>query len=75
MKNNSPKAEILNLLEMSHPLGVAFEVFGTRVKGRFGGYYLTEARVNDRLVATARHRDWRKSYKMLGIEVSKSAVI
>ena len=72
-RNASPKAKIADLMQLAHP-GATVEVRGTRVKGRFGGDYLTEASVNDRVLARARHRNWRKSYKMLEIEVSKATV-
>ena len=47
------------------------EVTGTRIQGRFGGDYLTEISMDDVVLARARHRDWRKSYKMLKLEVEK----
>jgi hypothetical protein len=71
MKNSSPKGKVLNILEMTQDTR-DFEVRGTRVKGRLGGEYLTEAVVHGRVVARARHRDWRKSYKMLEIEASRA---
>jgi hypothetical protein len=73
MKNSSPKGRVLNILTATQDTP-DIEVRGVRVKGRFGGEYLTEAIVDDHVVARARHRDWRKSYKMLELEVSRICV-
>lgn len=73
MTNSSPKGKVLNILELTQDTRDV-EVRGSRVKGRFRGEYLTEACVYGRVVASARHRDWRKSYKMLAVEVSKAFV-
>ena len=72
-RSASPKAKIVDLMQLAHP-GAAIEVRGTRIKGRFGGDYLTEVSVDGRVLARARHRNWRKSYKMLEIEASKATV-
>jgi hypothetical protein len=50
------------------------EVRGARAKGRSGGDYLTEVAVRGRVIARARHRNWRMSYKVLSVELSKAAV-
>ena len=75
MKTSSPKEKILQLLKLAYP-GATLEVRGTRIKGRDGSArdYLTEASVNDTVVARARHRDWRKSYTTLKVEVSKLTI-
>ena len=74
MSNSSPKAQIAEVVSLSYPTGQV-EVRGTRIRGRFGGDYLTEVSVAGRVIARARHRNWRKSYKMLNIEVSKLTVL
>ena len=74
MSNSSPKAQIAEVVSLAYPKGQV-EVRGTRIQGRFGGDYLTEVSVAGRVIARARHRNWRKSYKMLNIEVSKLTVL
>ena len=73
-KSTSPKAQAAQLAEIAYP-GSQIEVRGTRVKGKFGGYFLAEVYVNDRSVARARHRDWRTAYKGLNIEMSKAGIL
>lgn len=73
MKNGSPKAKVLEILIHFNP-GYVCEVRGTRIKGRFGGDFLAEAVVRDNVVARARHRNWRRAYKDLEVEVSKAFV-
>ena len=72
-KNTSPKSRVVELASIAYPDRV-IEVRGTRVRGRFGGHFLTEISVGDRVVARSRHTDWRKSYKGLEIELAKSCV-
>lgn len=51
------------------------ELFGREAKPLVTGYrkadgsYLTEVTVDDVIVATASHRDWRKAYALLKVEV------
>lgn len=67
-----PKKQVsLKFLELFGTDHGPVEVRGTRIKGRFGGEYLTEISVGDAVVARARHRDWRRSYKLLALEVEK----
>jgi hypothetical protein len=72
MRKLNPKTEVARLCELVCP---GAEVRGTRVKGRLGGDYLTEVSVGGRIVARARHRDWRMSYKVLGVQLSKLGVL
>lgn len=65
----NPKAQVVNKFN---------ELFGREAKPRVEGYrssykstYVTEVIVDDVVVATAQHNDWRKSYKLLLIEVEK----
>jgi hypothetical protein len=55
--------------------GSNVEVYGTRVTGDFGGYFLAELNINDHTVARSRHQSWRKAYKGLEIELSKLCVV
>jgi hypothetical protein len=68
--NTSPKARVFNVVQSIHP-DANIEVRGTRVKGRFGGYFLAEVSANDKILARARHNDWRTAYRSLEIEFSK----
>jgi len=72
---NSPKARVLRAASFVVPEGTQVEVRGTRVRGQYGGYYLAEASANDRVLARCRHRDWRKAYKGLEIELCRQAVL
>lgn len=73
-RNSSPKAKVLELASFCVPEGTLLEVRSTRIKGRFGGDFLVELDAGDRIIARARHRDWRKAYKLLGIELSRRGV-
>jgi hypothetical protein len=50
--------------------GRSVDVRGSRVRGNF----LTEVVVDGRVVARAQHRNWRMSYKILSVELSKAVV-
>lgn len=70
MANNSPKAKVIK--RFTDLFGAAnVEARGTRVGGRFGGYFLAELNVDGHTVARVRHPDWRKAYKLLTLEVEK----
>lgn len=70
-KRMSPKAKVIEAATFCVTPGAAVEVRGTRVKGKFGGYFLAEASANDVVLARARDRDWRRAYKTLCIELMK----
>jgi hypothetical protein len=72
--NNTSKGKVANLAGLMYP-GSNVEVYGTRVTGDFGGYFLAELNINDRTVARSRHQSWRKAYKGLEIELSKLCVV
>lgn len=65
-----PKEKVAEAVRIVHP-NETIEVRGTRIKGRFGGYFLAEVNINDRTVARAKHSDWRTAYKSLEIEFAK----
>ena len=71
MVSNSPKGRVAQAVSLVHP-NASIEVRGTRVKGRFGGYFLAEVIVNGNTVSRARHKDWRTAYKSLEIEFAKN---
>ncbi len=73
-KNTSPKARVVLMAEMVRP-NSRIEVRGTRLSGKAGRCFLAEVTSNDRVLARARHSDWRKAYKGLEIELSKLGVI
>lgn len=66
----SPKTRVFNVVSSVMPDAV-IEVRGTRVKGYGGGYFLAEVSANDKIVARARHSDWRTAYRSLEIEFAK----
>lgn len=66
----NPKAQVVNKFNELFGREVKPLVQGVRLASG-GGTYLTEVIVDDVVVAEARHRDWRKSYKLLLIEVEK----
>ena len=37
--------------------------------GAYDGMYVTEVTLDGQLICTAQHRDWRKAYKLLKLEV------
>jgi hypothetical protein len=71
MFGTSPKENVAQAVRLFYP-NANVEVHGTRVKGRFGGYFLAEVFVDGRRLSQARHRDWRTAYKSLQIEFAKS---
>ena len=71
MNSNSPKNKVMRAVNVVHP-DKDIQVYGTLVKGRFGGYFLAEVSVDGRVVARARHSDWRTAYKSLQIEFAKA---
>lgn len=73
MKSYSPKGRVANIASIAYPNAI-IEVRGTRVKGRFGGNFLVQVNINNNTVVRAQHKDWRKAYKMLEIELSKRFV-
>jgi hypothetical protein len=79
-RNSSPKAKVLELASFCVREGTPLEVRSTRVKGRFGGDFLVEVVAelgwtgSSQVLATARHRNWRTAYKLLGIELSRRGV-
>ncbi|NBT35822.1 MAG: hypothetical protein EBT03_09870 [Betaproteobacteria bacterium] len=64
----NPKQNVVNVLKNAFR-DQPVEVRGTRIRGRFGGEFLAEADVEDRVIARVRHRDWRKAYNLLANEV------
>jgi len=70
-KKVSPKQAVANKVRELFGDGRPVEVRGTRVKGRFGGYFLAECNVGDQTIARARHNNWRVAYKFLDVEVEK----
>jgi hypothetical protein len=68
-KPDPKKQVVLKFVEL---FGKDFDlqVRGTRDTGP-RSTYLTEVVVNDAVVAFARHRDWRTSYRLLKQEVEK----
>ena len=71
MVNNNPKLQVTNKFIELFGTGHDVEVRGTRVKGRFGGYFLAELCVDGNPVARSRERNWRIAYKILRLEVEK----
>lgn len=69
MINSSPKTQVANKFNELFGEEIPFEVVGQRAAR--GRCYLTQVVVDGAVVATAEHSDWRKSYKMLLIEVEK----
>jgi hypothetical protein len=74
-RNSSPKAKVLELASFCVPVGTPLEVRSTRIKGRFGGDFLVEVSDPRRVIARARHRNWRMAYKVLGVELSRLGVV
>ena len=74
MKPTSPKARVIQLASLVSS-AAAFEVRGTRVKGRFGGYFLAEVSGDGHVLARFQHRDWRKAYKGLEIELARAGIM
>lgn len=74
-RNSSPKAKVLEIASFCVPVGTPLEVRSTRIKGRFGGDFLVEVGAGDRVLARARHRNWRMAYKVLGVELSRLGVV
>ncbi|NDC75907.1 hypothetical protein EBZ70_11675 [bacterium] len=70
-KRMSPKAKVIEAAHCCVGCDTPVEVRGTRVKGKFGGYFLAEASANDVVLARSRDRDWRRAYKTLCIELMK----
>jgi hypothetical protein len=70
-KKVSPKQAVANKVHELFGGGRHVEVRGTRVRGRFGGYFIAECNIDDVTIARARHRDWRVAYKFLDVEVEK----
>ena len=69
MINPNPKTQVANKFNELFGEEISFEVIGRRSAN--GRRYLTLVLVDGAAVATAEHADWRKSYKMLKIEVEK----
>lgn len=81
-RNSSPKAKVLELASFCVREGTPLEVRSARIKGRFGAgdVFLVEVVAeigwtgSRQVIASAHHRDWRKAYKLLGIELSRRGV-
>lgn len=69
MINPDPKTQVANKFNELFGDEIPFEIVGRRSTS--GRRYLTYVLVDGAVVATAEHADWRKSYKMLKIEVEK----
>lgn len=69
MINPNPKMQVANKFNELFGEDIPFEVVGRRSAN--GRRYLTLVLVEGATVAAAEHSDWRKSYKMLKIEVEK----
>jgi len=67
MINPNPKTQVANKFNELFGDEIPFEIEGRRSAN--GRRYLTLVRVDGAVVATAEHSNWRKSYKMLKIEV------
>jgi len=74
MKATSPKLRVAQMASLVSSAS-SFEVRGTRVKGRFGGHYLAEVSGDGQVLARFRHRDWRKAYKGLEMELSRMGIV
>ena len=73
MKNVGSKSKVQNLARLlcgDRPV----EVRGTRIRGKGGDEFLSEVAVDGRVVARARHRNWKMSYKILTVELSKAFI-
>jgi hypothetical protein len=73
--NNTPKGRVLRAAELVVPHGINIEIRGERVKSQGGSYFLAELVAGNRTLARSRHRDWRKAYKGLEIELCRLAQI
>lgn len=73
MKSYSPKGRVANIADIVYPNAI-IEVRGVRIKGVRGGNFIAEVNINNNTVVRAQHKDWRKAYKMLEIELSKRFV-
>jgi len=69
MINPNPKTQVTNKFNELFGEDISFEVVGRR--SLTGRRYHTLVLVDGAVVATAEHSDWRKSYKLLKIEVEK----
>jgi hypothetical protein len=67
----SPRSQVLKTFSKLFGDDLEIVVSGRRSPGRRGSY-VTEASVDGHVVARASHSDWRKSYKMLRIEVENA---
>jgi hypothetical protein len=74
----NPKAQVVLKFQELFGRGIKPTVTGERLSPlacKAHGFptdsYWTELRVGPKVLATARHRDWRKAYKLLALEVEK----
>lgn len=78
MNNTSPKGRVTQLALHCAGEGATVVVLGERLKRRGGGPkppFYASVLVNGTRVASATHRDWRKAYKGLEIELSKMGIL
>ncbi len=67
----NPRSQVVKTFVKLFGEDLKIVVCGKRSPGR-PGPYVTEASVDGHVVARASHSDWRKSYKMLRIEVENA---